>query len=187
MDMITLAMAKKYTDEKAGYASWDSGSITFDGDVSDKLNIPASELGFEVSNVSYVRFSEKSFPAKNIKQVGVRYANSTSTLLEEFDITDMGEASFVFVKGDNIAPLLFIVDADTDMHGIFARVAWKGDAMDSIGAYVNYISGHITENVHPIDPKYIPAMDSITMNGADGKQYKVAVDASGVLTATAIE
>ena len=40
--------------------------------------------------------------------------------------------------------------------------------------------------VHPIEPKFIPAMDSLTLNGADGKQYKVTVDASGVLTATAI-
>lgn len=40
---------------------------------------------------------------------------------------------------------------------------------------------------HKIDQKYIPALDSITLNGADGKQYKVTVDASGSLAVTAIE
>ena len=30
-------------------------------------------------------------------------------------------------------------------------------------------------------------MDSITLNGADGKQYKLAVDESGALAATTIE
>ena len=37
---------------------------------------------------------------------------------------------------------------------------------------------------YPIDPKYIPAMDSITLNGADGKQYEVTVDANGALVTT---
>ena len=43
-----------------------------------------------------------------------------------------------------------------------------------------------TETIHPIDPKFIPAMDSITLNGADGKRYKLSVDASGNLVHTAV-
>ena len=42
------------------------------------------------------------------------------------------------------------------------------------------------ETIHPIDQKYIPPMDSITLNGADGNQYKVSVNASGALVAEAI-
>lgn len=34
----------------------------------------------------------------------------------------------------------------------------------------------------PIDPKFIPAMDSLTLNGADNKQHELAVDTQGVLT-----
>jgi hypothetical protein len=43
-----------------------------------------------------------------------------------------------------------------------------------------------SEVIHPIDPKFVPVMDSITLNGADGKQYKVSVNASGALVAEAI-
>lgn len=49
---------------------------------------------------------------------------------------------------------------------------------------------HEYDEVYVIDPKYIaelPPLHSITLNGADGKQYKVAVDETGALTATAIE
>lgn len=31
------------------------------------------------------------------------------------------------------------------------------------------------KTIHPIDPKFLPPVDSITMNGADGKQYKLTV------------
>jgi len=41
--------------------------------------------------------------------------------------------------------------------------------------------------IHKIDSKYIPALDSITLNGADGKQYSITVDASGALVVTVIE
>jgi prepilin-type processing-associated H-X9-DG protein len=40
--------------------------------------------------------------------------------------------------------------------------------------------------VKTIDAKYIPVMDSLTLNGADGKQYKVSVDESGALVVTEI-
>lgn len=43
------------------------------------------------------------------------------------------------------------------------------------------------ETIHPIDKKYIPALDSLTLNGADGKQYSVTVDANGALAVTAVE
>ncbi len=54
------------------------------------------------------------------------------------------------------------------------------------GAYCSRLSIPSTKTIHPIDPKFIPVMDSLVLNGADGKQYKIAVDASGALTATAI-
>ena len=37
------------------------------------------------------------------------------------------------------------------------------------------------EEIKPIDQKYIPPMDSITLNGADGNKYKLTVDENGAL------
>lgn len=63
-----------------------------------------------------------------------------------------------------------------------------------VGIYVNerFLQGTYVaifwdeKTVHPIDPKYIPTLDYLTLNGADGKQYKVTVNESGVLTATEV-
>ena len=41
-------------------------------------------------------------------------------------------------------------------------------------------------DIVPIDPKYLPSVDSITMNGADGNQYKLTVNESGELAVTAV-
>ena len=47
------------------------------------------------------------------------------------------------------------------------------------------ISGIV--RTHKIDQKYIPAMDSLTLIGADGKQYKITVGENGLLAVTVIE
>lgn len=45
-------------------------------------------------------------------------------------------------------------------------------AMDTNrGGYIRVRS----ETIHPIDQKFLPPVDIITMNGADGKQYKLTV------------
>ena len=35
---------------------------------------------------------------------------------------------------------------------------------------------HFAETIVPIDPKFIPPVDSLTINGTDGKQYKLTVN-----------
>ena len=45
---------------------------------------------------------------------------------------------------------------------------------------------NIVDTIVPVDQKYIPALDSVTMNSADGKQYKLYVNESGELTAAEV-
>lgn len=47
---------------------------------------------------------------------------------------------------------------------------------------IRELLGETKENVYPIPQKYIPALDSIVLNGADGKQYSLTVDANGQLS-----
>lgn len=44
------------------------------------------------------------------------------------------------------------------------------------------LHGEEQETVYPIPQKYIPALDSIILNGADGKQYSLTVDTNGQLS-----
>lgn len=47
---------------------------------------------------------------------------------------------------------------------------------------IRELLGETKENVYPIPQKYIPALNSIVLNGADGKQYSLTVDANGQLS-----
>lgn len=64
---------------------------------------------------------------------------------------------------------LAIIDND-------ARACYVGTASTVTGNALKYL-----------DQKFMPPLDSLILNGADGKQYKVTVDESGALTATVIE
>lgn len=43
-----------------------------------------------------------------------------------------------------------------------------------------------TETIVPIDPKFIPPMDSLTINGTDGKQYKLVVNNGAISVAEVV-
>lgn len=82
------------------------------------------------------------------------------------------------------APTVYVVDVSrlsADMQGIFPES----------GIYCMNTSGYYMSNltwgtVKPIDPKFIPVMDSVTLNSPGGKKFAVTVDDSGNLTATEV-
>lgn len=104
-------------------------------------------------------------------------------------IVTNGDMHYLTPIGDNF-PIVISVSAETVLgegeNGI--------DVILPVGTYIYDIGNgsyatevKFAETIHPIDPKFIPAFDSITLNGADGKQYKLSVDESGTLVHTAIE
>ena len=83
--------------------------------------------------------------------------------------TEGSPTPFCIATDNSTMAMAFLVDPDGNMYA---------DGTINISA---------RSAVHKIDPKYIPALDSITLNGADDKQYKLTVDANGALAVTAIE
>lgn len=70
-------------------------------------------------------------------------------------------------------------------HGLYLGVSTNNDG--SLRTYVSMFAAYLYEAIYPIDPKYIPPLDSLTLNGADGKQYKLSVDESGQLVSAVVE
>ena len=84
------------------------------------------------------------------------YLGDIAILWEQFEPT---EDSFLVVGNE-----AFVIAMDTN-EGNYIRVQ--------------------SETICPIDQKYIPALDSLTLNGADGKQYRLSVNESGELVTEA--
>jgi hypothetical protein len=159
MDMITLAMAKKYTDQKAGYVEWRDRIITWDGDTANKLIIPFEELGLEGHVASFVKISDKPIPANNI--TGVVWQSPDGSWFDGVGPGDIRVEAFdgghIVKVGSTETPMVLVVDADNyEMDGVYCAVFYKSISKDAVNMYTSELSGKLGEKIHPIDPKFIP-------------------------------
>lgn len=143
MDMITLALAKQYTDSQKLAYTEGGGSLIWDGNTEGK----------EVYNENFVRVSTKALDLNEI---------ATVTLSENGEVTTIA-ASEGNVIVDNGASL-FIADVPLI---ISVSVAGTADfAYFDVGTYLfttpeadAYVSSvTFKETIHPIDPKYLPGV-----------------------------
>lgn len=183
MDLLTLAMAKKYTDStRLAYA--DGGTATFDSEH------PGDEM--IIGGIYMYLFSKLHPSLEELKGgeciVHSQGASVASELIVE-SITDE-----VIMYGVSSAPDVFIIVADKPtVLDIGDGELWNFPSagmyfsiMDKIDAIINPVQIEFTWGiVKTIDPKFIPTLDYLTLNGTDGKQYKVTV-VDGALTVTAI-
>lgn len=190
MDIISMIMSRNQSGgERLAYEEYVHSFIYFDGDTTDKIVIGATDLGFDAEDWGYVKIADEPIPANNIESLQMVFDDENRTSHSwhyDFNIIEAEPESdvyFVFTKKESTLreiPLLFVVnDSKSDIYG-----TWGLIQTGELSVFVGYIKGDIKKLIHPIDPKYIPTMDSITLNGADGKQYKVTVDANGQLTTT---
>lgn len=177
MDVVTLALAKQYADsQRIAYEEGDM--FYFDGNIT----------GLEAIDV-LVRVSDKSVDLRKIKSVQlVTVTNGEVTGTDTFNkFTVEGEGLVTMLIADETgAPYVVNVSEDYELEGTMVHRGFYVFAQD-LGFVKSYVSCVDMKTIHPIDPKYIPALDSITLNGADGKQYKLAINESGTLVATPIE
>lgn len=179
MDIISMIMSQNRGNGKPIAYTEPGKKYTWNGDISntevnDSMGMPVYKISsdiidpYKVSKVTLYISGQGEFVQDN-KQFEIvdRTAEVGMYIITLGFSTGAGNI-LISVGGDNaIAPV-----------GIY--LSYVED-----NGVVAYISGiELAETIHPIDPKYIPAMDSITLNGADGKQYKVTVDANGKLTTT---
>lgn len=129
MDLITLALAKKYTDEKAGYS--EQNVFTFDGNTEGKL---------VVNNM--VRVSTKKIDATTAVSVTGMAGGVEQTIVKENMTIDDGVLSF---QG-----LCFVLCSNGEDEeypvGVYVLATEE--------MYVSRVE--FAETIHPIDPKFIP-------------------------------
>ena len=158
MDMITLAMAKAYTNSQRLASVEPAKVFTYDGGEDAEF--------FDIAGLRVVLLSADVFDLSKIKRIKCifeLYGQEFEFADGDFELIDFNGYKAVQVSlGNKTAPVVIAHESG----GLF------GYAQEGFG-YCSYIE--FAETVHPIDPKYLPPVDSITMNGADGKQYKLTV------------
>lgn len=131
MDLITLAMAKKYTDEKAGYS--EQNVFTFDGNTDGKL---------VVNNM--VRVSTKKIDATTAVSVTGMAGGVEKTIVKENMTIEDGVLSF---QG-----LCFVLCSNGEDEeypvGVYVLATEE--------MYVSRVE--FAETIHTIDPKFIPGV-----------------------------
>ena len=196
MDLITLALAKQYTDsQRLGYVEGQE-PIIWDGDTTGKSVI---ELGAQL----LVQIAPEVLDLTTASRVVARKKSTTGDVaiidaeggkVRYEYMEHLGIGSLSVFNGDNSgASLVFscalVATKDVEDFGGTGINIPKGTYLVSIASedgdvYTNIIE--FSENIHHINQRLIPALDSLTLNGADGKQYKLTVDKNGALVHTAI-
>lgn len=147
MDLITLAMAKKYTDEKAGYV--EKPVFTYDGN---------GEV-VDINGLTFHRITDKFHDLNTlVKMEGFAYGSKMEFTADDITITGETDTSVAVQEGT-------VKYAGNDMVFILALKVLEGlegvvalntgvYVFSTDDAYVSYLE--FAETIHPIDPKFIP-------------------------------
>lgn len=199
MDVVTLALAKQYTNSQRVAYTDPAKVFTFDGDRTGKVVT-------ELVTGKYVRISDVPMDFKTVTKITSQFhpvlaaafgipekqeltAESLTVKDESYDGneyqllgTDDGYFAISITSNPVDIPLGLYV-----MCGTFGEQGIELDGIDPNETAMWVSSVEFPETIHPIDPKFIPPMDSLTLNGADGKRYKLSVDENGQLVTAVVE
>lgn len=168
---IILEEAKQYTDSQR-LARIIKSSSTLIADGTGFVFEPNPEYGNLPVQVVSASFGSGADLEYIVWWDGVEYRNS-------YDIS---------IGSSRIGNMSLIGDGDDTGEPFAILNDYSQNVMLVIAAEPGLHKYRIQRNfkvIIPIDQKFIPPMDSIILNGADGKQYKLSVNESGELVTEA--
>lgn len=187
MDVVTLALARQYADsQRLAYAEekeYVFGRGLHENEIVTFFGYPY----YKVSNEAVDFNTVTSWTASHM--INGNILEETLSKDELMLVSENTETGAVFFLCKTNSEIIIAISSSVDIPDETGNLLAGGTYLLCGEAEKELVdSAQLTvETIHPIDPKYLPALDSITLNGADGKQYKLAVDESGALAATAIE
>ena len=171
MDIVTLALAKAHSDgQRIAYS--EKNTITYDGS-GETIDL----LG-DGSTFAKVQDNPIDLLAVTSMQTNESVGININDYLKI--ATESGVQFAYILEGNGDTERILVINAFED-----------NDAGIPKGLYVqviaySYIARIETETIHTIDPKYLPVLDSVTLNSPSGKQYTLTVDDTGAVTTTEV-
>ena len=192
MDLLTLSMAKKYTDsQRLGHT--ETKAITWDGNTEGKHGINMGQ--FTLTKASDVPIN---VTAENLKRMVFTVTDKKDTRVENIDLSKLDV--FISPDGNNItiiqsegveAPLAMIFPETVEQMGekgvYLLDIDLSGAFGDGAHQYVSLLE---TETIHQIDQKFIPGVilpvvELTTHFPTDGSTASLTAEESEQLTAAA--
>lgn len=172
MDIIALAMAKTYTDsQRLGYAEVEETiflpEVTATTGVNYTKELPMALL---IPGYTYIVI----YDGVAYECVCKEYIEYSQYSDDQYHYSYLGNLAFLGDKYPKTDEPFTFWQKDTGTK-ITAQLRFEMNTTHTVS--INYVS----KTIHTIGQEYIPPMDSITLNGADGNQYKLFVDENGQL------
>ena len=152
------------------------GGVGYDG--TEAVSFSSGEQATLEGVYTFVKVSGEPLDLSSVTKI-VHYENE-SEVESDLSSAHVGYGSYTGIEGLTIDNIPYIVSVSGENEWGLGVGLWFLDCEGLRVERVEYTA------VHTIDPKYIPALDALVLNGADGKQYKVTVDELGALAVTAI-
>lgn len=180
MDAVILALGKAYTDsQRLAYEV--KTTLTFDGDTTGKELCGFAENCCRISN-SYI-------DPDTITKLVLCNANGE---LVEADLSALTKNGQEMTEGGETLRIWMLSDTTDICYFVSLEVPPSAVAdFGTSGTFVYYSDDWYVclveaETVVPIDPKFIPSLDSLTLNSPGGKQFKLTCSDDGALTCTEV-
>lgn len=170
MDVLTLAMAKSYTDSKQLGHVEPALAYKWDGDRTGRARLVTgvyrtrdvykiSDTPADLNNLTEIKYSNGETLAWEVRTIG---GQQHAVVTDEWGDALYNECGSWVVSADDG---LYVCRDDSN----WVSCIRFGDDV-----------------IHTIDKRLIPPLDSITLNGADGNQYKLTIDTNGQLQTSKI-
>lgn len=161
MDMVTLALAKAYSDKKGGYVESDKKTITFNGDVTGREQIPGEVLG---SAGCFVKMLDSVIDPEKLESFTCYEKDANTGLIYKTKTFSKGEfvvnvdpsGAVMFAADGTEAILCFPFDISVDESTTITSGTYILTVdLDGRSSGVSSIT-YNAETVVPINPKYLP-------------------------------
>ena len=175
-----LELAKEYTDSQQ-LGRKKTTRLTFNGDAAGRpsFNDPGGGTEFSWVNISDTPIS---FSPETLKKIEITTVHNGVSYVNELDL------STIFIEGGDGGGIIFEsgVHEQYPIAYVFQEELREGDLVFPKGVNVrcgnytsdnayDYISLIQIQTIHPIPAEYIPPLDRLILNGADGNQYALTI------------
>ena len=155
MDLLTLAMAKAYSDSKGGYVE-PAKVLTFDGNIEGKEQFSSDELGFFVKISNEVPDPDSIVSYTHVMEVNGEIIGGS--IMQKGEFTLQGDSAIYTIQ--DYSEIINVIGAAQDVpedgitKGLYVR--YRTDT--TMRGYVSRIE--LAEIIHTIDPKFLPPMSN---------------------------
>lgn len=155
--------------KKNGLADTETKTVVWDGDMEGKLSFPFDPGNGAASFLVRVSENPIALTSETFKKMTISVSDEDIEEIQDVTLVEDGPLLNILSNTGLVLGMILSQDVAEGDGVILAGVYFilYGD-----GAYIRSLS---YEEIHPIPAEYIPPLDRLILNGADGNQYALTI------------